>query len=526
MELNIVKITLKDGEMPMKRKIFSLIVLSLLIVMPAFAAQGNKENGKVIYEKRCWWCHGKEGAGDGPAATFLNPPPRDFTAGWYKFKTTPFDEITPADEDIFRILKGEMNHVSLWKGMSNTSMPEWSDMLSEQERWDLIAFIKEFAGFEKAGKPPIDYSSQVKSSAESIEKGKEIFKNMCAECHGEAGRGDATKKLKDDLGFRTWPRNLTKAWIFRVSNDPKDIFARVSVGIPGTQMPSFANPSSKKTLTDEERWHVANYVASIADDVKRPKDNTVLKALRVEGELPENIDDPKWNEALPTSLYLVPQIIAKERFFTPTFDTITARAFYNDKDIAILLEWDDRTQSIPGDTKAAELAEGEVFEDAVAIQFPVTIPEGAKKPYFGMGDSQLPVNIWSWKSERTDAPQTVKIMNATGFGKREERDLGKVGLTAKGTYDKGTWRVIMKRALNGGEKDKDIQFVNGQYTPIAFAAWDGSNGEKGSKHTMTTWYWLLLMPETGKSVYVIPIIVGLLVFGGELLVVRSSRKKK
>jgi hypothetical protein len=31
---------------------------------------------------------------------------------------------------------------------------------------------------------------------------------------------------------------------------------------------------------------------------------------------------------------------------------------------------------------------------------------------------------------------------------------------------------------------------------IAFANWDGSNGEVATKHTLTTWYWLTLPPES------------------------------
>jgi len=42
---------------------------------------------------------------------------------------------------------------------------------------------------------------------------------------------------------------------------------------------------------------------------------------------------------------------------------------------------------------------------------------------------------------------------------------------------------------------------------------------------MTTWYWLLLKPATGSSVYIIPLIVALVVFGGEFLLVRSAGKK-
>jgi len=80
----------------------------------------------------------------------------------------------------------------------------------------------------------------------------------------------------------------------------------------------------------------------------------------------------------------------------------------------------------------------------------------------------------------------------------------------------------MKRPLATEEKGKDIQFAEGKYTPVAFAAWDGSNGESGSKHVMTTWAWLLLKPATPKSTYFIPIIVALLVFGGEILLVRKK----
>ncbi len=511
----------------MKRRIvfFTLIVVLLPSII---MAKGDPDRGKEIYDKRCWWCHGEEGAGDGPAAEFLNPPPRDFTAGMYKFKTTPFDEYTPTDQDLFNMIKGEFtkNSITGWTGMNDSSMPGWGDMLSEQDIWDLVAYIKTLGELEPPEKGSISYDSQIPPSEESIAKGREIFKEMCAECHGEEGRGDGTKKLKDDWGYRTWPRNLTKGWSFRISNDPKDIYTRITVGIPGTQMPSFADPASKKKLSDEERWHVANYVASLDEPYKKPTDNTVIKAVRIEEEVPEKPDDPVWDKAEYTSFYFVPQIIAKERHFTPSLNSISVKAVYNDKDIAILLEWDDRTYSLPGDKKAIEIADGEVFEDGVAIQLPIHIPDGSEKPYFGMGDASKPVNIWFWKSPSSkDAPQTIKLINAKGFEKQEERDPSEAGLKAVGTYNKGTWRVVMKRALKAGDPEKDIQFVSGKFIPIAFAAWDGSNQEKGSKHVMTTWYWLFLKPEPGIGVYAWPIVIALLVFGGELMWLRSARKK-
>ncbi|MBI5682734.1 MAG: c-type cytochrome [Deltaproteobacteria bacterium] len=502
----------------MKVKNIALLILFALFISSAAFAAGDKENGKKIYEKKCIWCHGKDGAGNGPAAAFLNPPPRDFTSGLYKFKTTPFDEILPNDEDIFRMIAD---------GMPDSSMPGWKDILKEKEMWDIIAYIKTFAGLEGKPAKQIDFSKQVKSSKESIERGKKLFIDRCAECHGEEGRGDGGKKLKDDWDARTWPRNLTKPWSFRVNNDPKNIFARITTGIPGTQMPSFADPASKKKLSDEERWDVANYAASLADASKTIKEgSTVVKAKRVSGSLPEKADDPKWQEAEPTNFYLISQIIGKERFFMPSNNSIRTRAFYNDKEIAILLEWDDRTKSIPGDEKALEVSlDGQVFEDSVSVQFPVTIPEEMEKPYFGMGDASKPVNIWQWKSEKKDAQQTVRLLNATGFEKIEARDAGKAGLKAQGVYNKGTWRVVMKRSLAGGEKGRDIQFVEGKFIPLAFAVWDGTNGEKGSKHTMTTWYWLFLKPEAGIYVYAMPAFVAFFVLGICILLARSSRRK-
>ncbi len=505
-----------------------LLVVSLVLVAgsPLYGAKGDPEKGREVYMKRCWWCHGEEGAADGPAAEFLLPPPRDFTEGIYKFKTTPFDEIVPSDEDFFNMIKGGLlkEHIAGWTGMNNSSMPAWGDMLTDEEIWHLVAYIKSIVEYEQPEKGPIDVPCKQTSSEDVIEKGRKIFKDVCSECHGEEGRGDGTKMLKDDWGYRTWPRNLTKPWTFRMTEGVEGIYTRITVGIPGTQMPSFADPESKKRLTDEERCAVANYVATLATPYKKPTENTVIKALRIEEDVPEDPKSPVWEKAEYTSFWLVPQIIAKERHFKPSLDSISVKVVYNDRDIAFLLEWDDRTKSVPGDAKAEEIAGGEVFRDGVAIQLPVTVPEGGEKPYFGMGDGTKPVNIWFWQSETTEEPQRVKLLEGKGFNKIKERDPASIGLTAKGVYDNGTWRVVMKRPLLTKDKDKDIQFIEGKFIPIAFAAWDGSNGEKGSKHELTTWYWLLLKPPVGSGVYIWPVVVALVVLAGELLLLRRFRK--
>ncbi len=500
-------------------RILSVAAAGAVIAGSALAEPGDTVRGERIYAERCVWCHGADGDGLGPSAERLNPPPRDFTMAQYKIKTTGFDDFVPNDDDLFRMI-GD--------GMPGTSMPQWSDTLSEQERWDLVAYIKAFGGLdEEQPSQQVDYGAQVATSSESIEKGKSLFRDRCSECHGEEGKGDGVKRLKDDEGNRTWPRNLTKPWTFRASNDPKDVFARISVGIPGTQMPSFADPKSKKKLSNEERWHVANYVASLTETEKvaRPE-NTVVKAEQIEGDVPDSADDARWKRSEPTTFILVPQIVAKERLFTPSIDAITVRALYNEREIALLLEWDDRTKSIPGDPRAEKISDPDIAEDAVAVQFPVEISEGMEKPYFGMGDASHPVDIWHWKSGAADEPQSVRLLNGTGFENIEERDAAAAGLRATGIYRHGTWSVVMARPLSTADPVNDVQFGQGTYIPIAFAAWDGSNSEKGSRHTMTTWYWLLLKPAAGFMPYLAALAVIGLVAGGQFWWVRSAAPKK
>lgn len=493
---------------------------ALLMAGSAAAKSGDAAKGKDIYDKRCTWCHGADGDGAGAAKDYLNPPPRDFTSGNYKIKSSYFEEMVPNDDDIYRMIRD---------GMPNTAMPGWSDLLSEQDMWDLVAYLKSFAGFDKPPAKQVDYGTQIASSADSIEKGKKLFEDgdRCVECHGKSGKGSASKRLKGEAGERTWPRDLTKPWTYRGSNDPKDIFTRISTGIAGTEMPSFADPKSKKNLSIEERWHVANYVASLAkNDKKVDAENTVIKADKVEGDLPTTPDDARWDQTAPTTFYTVPQIIGEERYFLPSNDTITVRAMYSDKMIAFLLEWNDRTQSIPGDTSAEKLADAPIEQDGVAIQLPVVIPKEMQKPYFGMGDATHPVNIWHWKSGTKEAAETVNILNSRGFKEIEKRDAAGVGLMGKASYVDGTWKVLMYRPLTTSTPDKDIQFSEGKFIPVAFAAWDGSNNsEKGSKHTMTTWYWLFLKPAGSSKPLVMALIIAGLFAGGLMWWARSVTAK-
>ena len=507
----------------MALRFFILIVFVLGFAGGAFA-QTDIDKGKALYEKLCAFCHGPEGAGDGPASKYMNPPPRDFTMGLYKWKSTPFDEYAPSDEDLSRMISGMRSHDSIpgWDGMNGTSMPGWSDVLGKAEVKELAAYLKSLAGYEKAEKPAVDLSGKVKPESKSLERGKALFKDRCSECHGEAGRGNATKKLKDDWGARTWPRDLTEGWTFRAGSTPEDIYTRITAGISGTQMPSFADPVSKKIMTDAERWDAANYAASLNEPERKPVVNAALKAAKVDGGLPEGPADGLWDKAALSGFFLFPQIFSGDKAYTPSINSVSIRAMYNDKEIAFLLEWDDPTNSMPWDQKSIEIADGELFPDAAAIQFPAGQIKPGERPYFGMGGPK-PVTIWQWKGpESIESGQAARVIDACGVKNMTHR-LADGLVFASGHYDRGRWRVVLKGPLKGS--DKDPAFEEGGFMPIAFALWDGSNGDKGGRHLMTGWQWMALEKEGEGPSYFWPAAVGIIVFCAELFWLVSARRK-
>lgn len=246
------------------------------------------EKGSQIYFRRCSFCHGLLGDGDGPAAKFMDPRPRDFTLGTFKFRTTQSGEL-PTNEDLFRTVS---------RGLPGTGMQAFDDAtikngLTEEHRWQVIAYImtfaQEFADPEldpvKTGKVIKLPQNRAPHNAETVAKGKAVFERAkCWECHGKLGRGDGQKSFdrKDDWGFPIRIRNVTLPWKIKAGSAVEDIYMRFSTGITGTPMPSFV-----KALSEEDRWYLANYIKSLQVQVT---DHQVLQAAPVEGALPNAAD--------------------------------------------------------------------------------------------------------------------------------------------------------------------------------------------------------------------------------------------
>lgn len=98
----------------------------------AFADKDGVSHG--LYRRHCVHCHGVSGDGEGPTARFLNPYPRDYRQGLFKFKST-YNPAKPTNDDLLRILKN---------GVPGTSMPSFS-LLSESELDALVEYVKYLA---------------------------------------------------------------------------------------------------------------------------------------------------------------------------------------------------------------------------------------------------------------------------------------------------------------------------------------------------------------------------------------------
>ena len=512
-------------------------VVALLAALPAVAADTPSapmpeateefvEQGRVIYIRRCSFCHGLMGDGEGPAAQFLDPRPRDFTLGTFKFRTTQSGEL-PTDEDLFRTVS---------RGLSGTGMQAFdSDLiksgLTEEERWQVIAYIKTFAfEFDDPELDPIATGKLISLpanlpayNADTIAKGQEIFERAkCWECHGKQGRGNGQKAFdrKDDWGFPIRIRNVTLPWKLKGGARVEDIYMRFSTGINGTPMPSFA-----KALNDEERWYLANFIKSLQHQAT---DAQVLAALSVEGEVPSTPDDPVWEAVSAIDLRLTGQVIVAPRWQNPSIELVSIRAINNDEEIAFLLEWDDpfedRLHDVEAEFDASEISQPgafnsyvpaidaiprqlETFRDSVALQFPVRAPEGTAKPHFLRGGASTPVNLWTWLADRSgEGERAVEESLVRGWGQAPKPQAeDEQQITGSAGWAEGRWQVVMRRPLLTDDKN-DVQFARGQFIPMAINAWDGSNGEHGLIMSLSSWYFVVLESPIPISVYLFTVL--------------------
>ncbi|HEY6209635.1 MAG TPA: FTR1 family protein [Gemmatimonadales bacterium] len=104
----------------------------------------------------------------------------------------------------------------------------------------------------------------------SLARGAAVYREQCLQCHGAAGQGDGPKAK----GLKGPPAaNLAdRSAMSTVS--PVDVYRKVTIGVAGTAMPQF-----DETLSPEDRWAVATYIATFRASDRAVREGEGLYAV-------------------------------------------------------------------------------------------------------------------------------------------------------------------------------------------------------------------------------------------------------
>jgi mono/diheme cytochrome c family protein len=259
-------------------------------------AEGNQHG---LFRRHCIACHGIAGDGAGPAAQLLDPYPRDYRNGTFKYTSTS-NGAKPVREDL---------RLTLARGIQGTAMPSFAQ-LRDTETEALLEYVKYLsirgetelyllhAVVDDDASLPLDTEEVIADGvlpavhawsraereglvirpahpadldaspllAASIERGRKFYLSanaQCVKCHGPEGdgRGEQTPLFDDwnDWNKRkagqpvsdadelaalfTLPRHPLhprdfRQGIFHGGSRPEDLYLRIAVGIKGTPMPA------------------------------------------------------------------------------------------------------------------------------------------------------------------------------------------------------------------------------------------------------------------------------------------------
>jgi mono/diheme cytochrome c family protein len=245
--------------------------------------------GSRLYREQCLHCHGVTGDGRGPTSPWVNPHPRDYRQGVFKFTSSSQPEGTrrPRKEDLVRTLR---------EGIEGTSMPSFRtfpdedlealagyvvhlSLRGETELKVMVQAIKgeldsgidggvnDFlsltAGYWQEAQAKMiqpdaipQYSMGGDEYKASVVRGWKLFTQQggagCIGCHTDYGRQSAYKF--DYWGTIVRPVDLTMG-TFRGGHRPIDLFWRIHSGINGTGMTAFGQALSSKDI-----WDLVNFV--------------------------------------------------------------------------------------------------------------------------------------------------------------------------------------------------------------------------------------------------------------------------
>lgn len=237
----------------------------------------NSQETSGLFRQHCAHCHGISGDGAGTTARSLNPYPRDFRLGKFKYKSTPLGK-RPTDADLKRVLKNGVPGTAM---LSFRTLPEkdiealidyvkylsirgeverllianatrleedeklidlsWANDEEKREDFEdqLIELLDE-SGYLSRVLPkwinrdrhitlpapaPASFAADHPQHESLVARGKELFHGAggCIQCHGETGLGDGQTETYDD--WTQWAKDVQA-----VPDQPKTYADFVAIG--------------------------------------------------------------------------------------------------------------------------------------------------------------------------------------------------------------------------------------------------------------------------------------------------------
>jgi len=502
----------------------------------ARADEDDAARGMKLYEKHCAICHGVEGRGDGPAAYLLSPKPRDFTRGEFRLVTTT--NGVPTDEDLRRVVRNGMPGSAMppWDRLPDADMKLlvrtvkriWRDGLVRQYRAEGLEEeeVSEYVKEDTTPGPPVPFEGKGEPTLARIARGRVVYTQACASCHGPEGRGKTTQRLLDSRGLPAPARDFTKG-IFKGGSEPEQIYARLRAGMKGTAMPTFGASG----LGDEEAWAVVHYIRTLfpPNAQERQQQRTLRLGIERVAKLPAN-EAEWWKATTPAYVALMPLWWRDTRT-----EGVLVQAVHDQATLALRLVWEDASEDLAN-------IRTQDFHDGAAVQ----LSWDEDPPFFGMGGPST-VTIWSWKAswqadrdgfrdlesiypqmhldtyypvqknlkagERPDRekvsapwhdpkylsgwgaknpmsdpdrPSAVEVAKAKGQGSLTTQEREAQTVEGRGKWDRGVWTLELRTEMPL-EKCRELF--------VAFAVWNGSQNDRNGQKSVSIWHRLGLKGE-------------------------------
>jgi mono/diheme cytochrome c family protein len=274
-----------------------------------------KEGGR-LYRLHCMQCHGLTGDGRGPTSRWVNPHPRDYRAGVFKFQSVNQSDgktRAPRRADLFRTIKfgvegTTMPAHNLLPDHEIDTMVSYVIFLSVRGQTELetlqglsdakaevnirasvfgakpgkggkvakildywnesqLATLPTAQSFSLAIKPGPYVTNTPEQVSASVLRGKDLFAVNCGKCHNDYGRQALYKMDTVGWGILVRPANLTTG-VYRGGRRPIDLYWRIHSGINGAAMPplgKFTDEDGNTTgvLDPDQIWDVVNFLQAL-----------------------------------------------------------------------------------------------------------------------------------------------------------------------------------------------------------------------------------------------------------------------